>query len=257
MRVLAFALVGLVVGSFLTVVVYRIPRGESIVAPGSRCPSCGTPIRPRDNVPVLSYLVLRGRCRHCGVRISPTYPLTEAATAALFVGAAVVHDQLFVAILVALFLAAMVALALIDARWRIIPDRIVYPCLVGGLVAVVVGDLAGWGVDAVRGLIGLGLYAGPLLLLALAVPRGMGIGDVKLVALIGLVLGSLGLEYVAVAAGVGILAGGLGAVVALAVLGMGRKQQIPFGPFLAGGAATAALAGAPIADLYLSLLGAG
>ena len=257
MRVLAFALVGLVVGSFLTMVVYRIPRGESIVAPGSRCPSCGTPIRPRDNVPVLSYLVLRGRCRHCGARVSPTCPLTEASTAALFVGAAVVHDQLFVAILVALFLAAMVAVALIDARWRIIPDWIMYPCLVGGLVAVVVGDLAGWGVDAVRGLIGLGLYAGPLLLLALAVPRGMGIGDVKLVALIGLVLGSLGLEYVAVAAGVGILAGGLGAVLALAVLGMGRKQQIPFGPFLAGGAATAALAGAPIADLYLSLLGAG
>jgi leader peptidase (prepilin peptidase) / N-methyltransferase len=257
MRVLAFALVGLVVGSFLTVVIYRIPRGESIVAPGSRCPSCGTPIRPRDNIPVLSYVVLRGRCRHCGARVSPAYPLTEAATAALFVGAAVVHDELFVAILVALFLAAMVALALIDARWRIIPNRIVYPCLVGGLVAVVVGDLAGWGVDAVQGLIGLGLYAGPLLLVALAVPRGMGMGDVKLVALIGLVLGSLGLEYVAVAAGVGILAGGLGAVLALAVLGMGRKQQIPFGPFLAGGAATAALAGVPIADVYLSLLGAG
>lgn len=257
MRVLAFTLVGLVVGSFLTVVVYRIPRGESIVAPGSRCPSCGTPIRPWDNIPVLSYLVLRGRCRHCGARVSPAYPLTEAATAALFVGAAVVHEELFVAILVALFLAAMVAVALIDARWRIIPNRMVYPCLVGGLVAVVVGDLAAWGVDAVEGLIGLGLYAGPLLLVALAVPRGMGMGDVKLVALIGLVLGSLGLEYVAVAAGVGILGGGLGAVLALAVLGMGRKQQIPFGPFLAGGAVVAALAGPQIADLYLSLLGAG
>jgi leader peptidase (prepilin peptidase) / N-methyltransferase len=257
MRVLAFTLVGLVVGSFLTVVVYRIPRGESIVAPGSRCPSCGTPIRPWDNIPVLSYLVLRGRCPHCGARVSPAYPLTEAATAALFVGAAVVHEELFAAILVALFLAAMVAVALIDGRWRIIPNRIVYPCLVGGLVAVVVGDLAAWGVDAVEGLIGLGLYAGPLLLVALAVPRGMGMGDVKLVALIGLVLGSLGLQYVAVAAGVGILAGGLGAVLALAVLGMGRKQQIPFGPFLAGGAVVAALAGPEIADLYLSLLGAG
>jgi leader peptidase (prepilin peptidase) / N-methyltransferase len=257
MRVLAFALVGLVVGSFLTVVVYRIPRGESIVAPGSRCPSCGTPIRWRDNIPVLSYLILRGRCHHCGARVSPAYPLTEAATAALFVGAAVVHEELFVAIVVALFLAAMVAVALIDARWRIIPNRIVYPCLGGGLVAMVVGDLAGWGVDALKGLIGLGVYAGPLLLVALAVPRGMGMGDVKLVALIGLVLGSLGLEYVAVAAGVGILAGGLGAVLALAVFGLGRKQQIPFGPFLAGGAATAALAGGPIADLYLSLLGGG
>jgi leader peptidase (prepilin peptidase)/N-methyltransferase len=256
-RVALFIVAGLLFGSFLTVVVYRVPRGESVVRPRSRCPRCGAEIGALENIPIISYLALRGRCRHCGARVSPEYPLIEAATGALFAGAAAVHQELYVASLVALFLGVMLAVALIDARWRIIPNRIVYPCLVGGLVAVVVGDLAGWGVDAVQGLIGLGLYAGPLLLVALAVPRGMGMGDVKLVALIGLVLGSLGLEYVAVAAGVGILAGGLGAVLALAVLGMGRKQQIPFGPFLAGGAAVAALAGVPIADLYLSLLGAG
>jgi leader peptidase (prepilin peptidase) / N-methyltransferase len=147
--------------------------------------------------------------------------------------------------------------ALIDARRRIVPNRIVYPSLAAGLAAVGAGHLAGWGVDAVRGLVGLAAYAGPLFLVAVAVPHGMGMGDVKLAALIGLVLGSLGLAYVVVAAGVGILAGGLGALVAVAVFRLGRKQQIPFGPFLAGGAGVAALVGPQIADLYLSLFGAG
>jgi leader peptidase (prepilin peptidase)/N-methyltransferase len=123
-------------------------------------------------------------------------------------------------------------------------------------IAIVAGHLGGAGVDAVRGLVGLVAYAGPLFLVALVVPHGMGMGDVKLAALIGLVLGSLGLSYVAVAAGVGIVAGGLGAVLALAILRLSRKQQIPFGPFLAGGAVVAALAGPQIADLYLSLFGA-
>jgi leader peptidase (prepilin peptidase)/N-methyltransferase len=255
MRVALFAVLGLVFGSFLTVVVYRVPRGESIVRPRSRCPHCGVEIRALDNIPVASYLLLGGRCRTCGARVSPEYPLTEVATAGLFAAAAAVHDELFVAVLVALFLAVMLAIALIDARWRIVPNRIVYPSLVIGLGAIVAGQVAGGGVDAVRGLIGLALYAGPLFLVALALPHGMGMGDVKLAALIGLVLGSLGLAYVAVAAGVGIVAGGLGAVLALAVLRLGRKQQIPFGPFLAGGAMVAALSAPEISRLYLSLLG--
>jgi leader peptidase (prepilin peptidase)/N-methyltransferase len=208
-----------------------------------------------DNIPVVSYFFLRGRCRRCGARVSVEYPLTEAAAAALFAASAAAHEGLFVAVLVALFLAVMLAIALIDARWRIVPNRIVYPSLVIGLVAIVAGQLAAGGVDAVRGLLGLALYAGPLFLVALAVPHGMGMGDVKLAALIGLVLGSLGLSYVAVAAAVGIVAGGLGAVVALAVLRLSRKQQIPFGPFLAGGAVVAALAAPQISRLYLSLLG--
>lgn len=256
MRIALFAVLGLIFGSFLTVVVHRVPRGESVVRPRSRCPRCGTEIGAADNVPVVSYLLLRGRCRSCGVRVSPEYPLTEASTAFLFAAAAVVYEEIFLATVVALFSAIMLAVALIDARWRIVPNRIVYPSLAAGLVTVVAGDLAGGGVDAVRGLIGLGAYAGPLFLVALVVPHGMGMGDVKLAALIGLVLGSLGLRYVAVAAGVGILVGGLGAVLALAVLRMGRKQQIPFGPFLAGGAVVAALAGPQIARLYLSVLGA-
>jgi leader peptidase (prepilin peptidase) / N-methyltransferase len=208
-----------------------------------------------DNIPVVSYAVLRGRCRQCGARVSPEYPLTELATGLLFAAAAAVHPDLFVAGLVALFLAIMLAVGLIDARWRIVPNRIVYPGLLVALGALIVGDVAGAPVDAVRGLFGLAIYAGPLFLVALVVPHGMGMGDVKLAALIGLVLGSLGLAYVAVAAGVGIVVGGLGAIVAMAVFRLGRKQHIPFGPFLAGGAAVAALAGRPIADLYLSLLG--
>ncbi|MGH2739092.1 MAG: prepilin peptidase, partial [Actinomycetota bacterium] len=137
---------------------------------------------------------------------------------------------------------------------KIVPNRIVYPALAYFAVAVVAGDFADLGVELIPALIGLAAYAGPLFLLALAVPRGMGMGDVKLVALIGFVLGSLGLRYVAVAAALGILTGGVGAIAAAVILGYGRRQQIPFGPYLALGAVGAALAAPSIADAYLSLL---
>lgn len=255
MLVALFFGLGLIFGSFLTVVIHRVPRGESIVRPRSRCPRCGTEIRARDNIPVVSWLLLGGRCRTCGARISPQYPLTELATAVLFGAAAALVDPLYAAILAAPFLGLMLAIAVIDARHRIVPNRIVYPGLIVFAVAVVAGDLAGGGVDALDGVIGLALYAVPLLLVALAVPQGMGMGDVKLAAFIGLVLGSFGLSYVGVAAGVGVIGGGLGALIALAVLRVGRKRQIPFGPFLAGGAMVAAVAAPQIADLYLSLVG--
>jgi leader peptidase (prepilin peptidase)/N-methyltransferase len=246
---------GLIFGSFLTVVIHRVPRGESIVRPRSRCPRCGTEIRARENIPVVSWLLLRGRCRTCGARISSQYPLTELATAVLFGASAALVDPLYAAILAAPFLGLMLAIAVIDARHRIVPNRIVYPALIVYAVAVVAGDLAGGGVDALDGVIGLALYAVPLLLVALAVPHGMGMGDVKLAAFIGLVLGSFGLSYVGVAAGVGVIGGGLGALIALAVLRLGRKRQIPFGPFLAGGAMVAVVAAPQMADLYLSLVG--
>jgi leader peptidase (prepilin peptidase) / N-methyltransferase len=251
---LFFAL-GLIFGSFLTVVIGRLPRGESIVRPRSRCPACGAEIRSRDNVPLVSWVLLRGRCRACGERISAEYPLVELATAALFAAAALVVDPIYAASLAAPFLGIMLAIAVIDARHRVVPNRIVYPSLALFAVAIVVGDLAGGGVDAMDAGLGLALYAVPLLLVAVAVPQGMGMGDVKLAALIGLVLGSFGLSYVLVAAGVGVIGGGIGALVALALLGAGRKDQIPFGPFLAGGAVVATLLGPRIADLYLSLLG--
>ena len=256
MRIALFAVGGLLFGSFLTVVIHRVPREESIVAPRSRCPRCGAELRARDNVPVVSYLLLRGRCRACGERISPEYPLTEAATAALFAATGAVVRPLFAAILVAPFLGLMLAIALIDARWQIVPNRIMYPAFLLYVVLVVSGHVAGQGVDAVRGGIGVLVYAGPIFILSLAVPSGMGMGDAKLAALIGLVLGSLGLGYVAVAAFAGLVGGGVGGIGAMVFLGYGRKQHIPFGPFLAGGAACAALAAPRLIDLYLSLLGA-
>lgn len=255
LRAAVFGFLGLAAGSFLTVVVHRLPRAESVVAPASRCPSCGTAIAVRDNLPVLSYLLLGGRCRTCGAPISVRYPLTEGLTAALFVGAALRFDSPYVAAVMAVFLAVLVAVALIDAEHRIVPNRIVYPAAPAFAVPIVIGDLAGEPLDALRAAIGLLAFGGGMLAVALISPRGMGMGDVKLAALIGLVLGSLGLGPVAVAAAGAVLAGGVGAVAAVVLAGAGRKQAMPFGPFLAVGAVLAAFAGSEIADAYLRLLG--
>jgi leader peptidase (prepilin peptidase)/N-methyltransferase len=177
----------------------------------------------------------------------------ELAAAGLFVGAALTFDRLYVAITMALFLGLLLVLAMIDIRHRIIPNRIVYPSLgiFGGLVLA--GSLADQGMDLASAGWGFLAYGGGLLLVAMISPRGMGMGDVKLGALIGLLLGSLGLRYVAVAAAAGVAIGGLGAIAALA-MGAGRKQAIPFGPYLAAGAVVAAFWGSQIADAYLGSL---
>jgi leader peptidase (prepilin peptidase) / N-methyltransferase len=240
---------GLVVGSFMTVAVHRLPEGESLVRPRSRCPACGAEIGARDNVPVLSWLLLRGRCRRCGERISVVYPLLEVVTAGLVVLAAIRYPNPWQAVLVGGLLALMPAIALIDLRHRIIPNRLTYPALLLFTPLVVLAWLIDDAVDPVRAGIGLLLYAGILFLIAV-VSRGMGMGDVKLAALIGLVLGSLGLRFVGVAAGAAIVLGGLGGLVAL-VMGRGRKSQIPFGPYLAAGAVIAGLWGEPIASWYI------
>jgi leader peptidase (prepilin peptidase)/N-methyltransferase len=246
---------GLVFGSFLTVAVHRMPAGESVSRPRSRCPSCGNQIRARDNVPVLSWLLLRGRCRDCGAKISPVYPLIELATGGLFVAAALVVDDPWVAALFAPFLGMLVAVAVIDLRHKIIPNRLTYPAVLLAAGYLVVAALAGAPVDLVDALIGFLAYGGGLLVVALIAPRGMGMGDVKLAALVGLVLGAVGLRYVAVAAGLGILVGGVVAIVAL-FFGATRKTGLPYGPSLAVGAAVAALAGGEIGDAYLNLFGA-
>ncbi|HXF71570.1 MAG TPA: prepilin peptidase [Actinomycetota bacterium] len=251
--VVAFGLLGLVIGSFLSVVVHRVPRRESVVRPRSRCPACGTQLRARDNVPLVSYLLLRGRCRSCGARIPASYPLLEAATGALFVAAATAFREPYVAAVMAAFLAVLLALSLIDLRHRILPNRIVYPSVPAFAILIAAGALAGEGFDLRGALVGFLGYGGGLLLVALVSPRGMGMGDVKLAALIGLVVGSLGASRVLVAAGAGILLGGIAAVAAL-LAGRGRKEAIPFGPFLAAGAAAAVLLGGPLARLYLRLV---
>jgi len=254
-RLALFAVAGLLFGSFLTVVVYRTPRGLSVVAPRSACPGCGQTVRARDNVPVLSYLMLGGKCRGCRSPISAEYPIVEALTAALFVGAALRFRSPWAAGLVAPFLGLMVAVAVIDARHRIIPNRVTYPGLLIASVVIVVAALAGGGMSIVGAALGMLAFGGSLLLVALIAPHGMGMGDVKLTALIGLVLGSLGLRYVAVAAIAGVLAGGLGGVAAL-LLGRSRKDAIPFGPYLAGGAVVATFVAPQVATWYTGLLGA-
>jgi leader peptidase (prepilin peptidase)/N-methyltransferase len=249
-----FAVFGLVIGSFLNVVVYRVPIRMSLVAPGSACPRCGTPIAPRDNIPMISFFLLRGRCRQCGARISPEYPIVEAATAALFALAAVRAESVGEAVLVAPFLALMLAVSLIDARHRLIPNRLMYPALALFGAGVLLAWAGGVDVSPARAALGLLAMAGPLLAIAVVMPHGMGMGDVKLAAVMGLVLGALGWNHAVVGAILGVLMGGLGSVVAL-LTGRSRKDTIPFGPFLATGAVLSALFADPIASWYASRLG--
>lgn len=259
---------GLVVGSFLNVVVYRVPAGMSVVAPASACPKCGRPIRGFDNVPVLSWLALRGRCRDCSEPISIRYPVVEMVTAILFVlvairflpetgtsGTALAGRVVLVAALLYL-MAASVALALIDVDAQRLPNRIVLPMYpVLGALLLTVSTLTGdWGA-LLRAAAGLVVLGGVYLALALAVPRGMGFGDVKLAGVIGLVLAYLGWGPLAVGAFAAFLLGGTFGIVLLLTRRAGRSTGIPFGPWMLLGAWVGAFAGAPIWDTYLRLLG--
>jgi leader peptidase (prepilin peptidase)/N-methyltransferase len=239
---------GLAIGSFMTVVAARVPAGESVVRPRSKCPHCGTEIQNRDNIPVLGWLLLRGRCRSCGERIPVRYPVLELSTALLIVVPFVVYDDVWVAVAVAGLLALMPVVSVIDIEHRIIPNKLMYPSLVAFPVYLIVAKLVGAPVDLLRMALGFVIYGGGLFVVAL-ISRGIGMGDVKLAALIGLVLGSIGLGLVGVAAGAAILVGGLAAVIALA-RGVGRKGAMPFGPALAAGAVIAAFWGPQIADWY-------
>ncbi len=249
---MVFAAFGLIFGSFLTVLVHRTPLRESVIWGRSRCPACGIQIRARDNIPLASWLALRGRCRDCGARISVRYPLTELAGGALFAGAAWAFPGTYVAAAMAVFLNVMLALALIDLEHRILPNAVVYPSLALFALVVMTGGLTGRHMDLVGAAIGFGALGGGLLLVALARPGAMGMGDVKLAALIGLVLGVQGLRYVAVAASLALLAGGIRGVVAL-LAGRSRKDAIQFGPFLSAGAVVAAFLASRVAGAYLSL----
>jgi leader peptidase (prepilin peptidase)/N-methyltransferase len=240
--------VGLAVGSFMTVVAARVPVKASVVHPRSACPRCSTPIANRDNIPVLGWVLLRGRCRSCGEAISPVYPALELSTAVLIAATWWIYDDAWIALAVSALLALMPALSVIDIEHRIIPNAIVYPALIAFPLYLVVATLAGAPVDLAGAAGGFLLYGGGLFVIAL-ISRGMGMGDVKLAALIGVVLGATGLSIVGVAAAAAIVLGGLGGVVAL-VSGAGRKAKIPFGPYLAAGAVVAAFWGPQIAGWY-------
>ncbi len=241
-------LFGAIFGSFLNVVAYRLPRHESLITPASHCPGCGAPVRPYDNIPILSWLLLRGHCRSCSQPISPRYPLVEALTAALCVGAVLVHHSAAqIALSIALILIVVPA-ALIDLEYRIIPNRLT---ALGAVLALAIGlalDPAG---EPGRLIAGAGA-GGFLLLAALAYPGGMGMGDVKLAGVMGLFLGAA----VAPALLIALLAGVLVGVVIIARKGAreGRRTAVPFGPFLALGAVFAVFAGQPLVDVYVNHL---
>ena len=182
-------LLGLIFGSFANVVVHRVPLKESIVHPGSRCPSCGVALRPRDNIPVVSWLALRGRCRNCGARISPRYPAIEILTGALFGLAAwrIRPTSDLIAYLPLLWV--LVVLSFIDLEHKLLPNRIVFPSLIAGVVLLGVAAAFGPGINAwVRALAGAAIAFVTFLALAIISPRGMGMGDVKLAAVLGLSL---------------------------------------------------------------------
>jgi leader peptidase (prepilin peptidase) / N-methyltransferase len=248
----AAALVGLVVGSYLNVVVHRLPRGLSTVRPRSACPACGAPIRALDNIPVLSYLLLGGRCRSCGARISPRYPLVEAATSGLFVTCVWIFGWRPQAAVAALFCSLLLALALIDLEHMLLPDRLTFPGIGAGLL------LQPWidGVTLLDAVLGMLIGAGLLILLInlwywLRDQEGMGLGDVNLLALIGAFLGWKG---VLVALFVGALAGALVGLTMVAGRRLGMTSKLPFGTFLALGALAALLSQGRWADAYLRLL---
>lgn len=253
MFVVLAAIVGLAVGSFLNVVIHRVPKKESVAHPRSRCPSCGHQLEARDNVPVVSWLVLRGKCRHCQSPISPRYPIIELATAVLF-GAAGLrfasHPEAIPAY--CLFFAALLAISAIDLELYIIPNRIVYPTLVGGAVLLVIAAIVGHDLGAVKdaALGGFGAWV-VLLIIHLISPRGMGFGDVRLSAVIGMFLGWIDLGHVPLALFLGFLLATLVSLPLLALRRKGRKDPVPFGPFLAAGAVLAVLFGVPILDAYL------
>jgi len=240
---------GLVIGSFMTVAAHRIPKKESLVGPRSRCPSCGATIGARDNIPVLSWLLLRGRCRHCRAPISAEYPLIELSTAGLVVLAAVRYPDPWQAIVVGGLLAMMPALTLIDLRHQILPNRLTYPALVLFPLVIVLGWALGGDLEPLKAAVGLVLYGGGIFLIAL-ISKGMGLGDVKLAAVLGLALDALGLRFVGAAAGATIVLGGLGGLVAL-LMGRGMKSKIPYGPYLAAGAVVAGLWGEAISSWYI------
>jgi leader peptidase (prepilin peptidase)/N-methyltransferase len=236
---------GLLLGSFLNVVAYRLPRGESLAVPASRCPGCDAAIKPYDNVPVLSWLLLRGRCRSCGQSIAWRYPLVELATAVLMALTVVVigpNEDVWLGLA---FVLLLVPVTVIDLDFRIIPNKL----MIAGTVAALAILALTRPDDIPEHLIAAVAAGGFLLIAAVAYPSGMGMGDVKLAFVMGLFLG----REVGVAMLVALVAGSVVGIAIMARKGTqeGRKTAVPFGPFLALGSVVALLAGEPVVDWYL------
>jgi leader peptidase (prepilin peptidase)/N-methyltransferase len=248
----AVFLFGLVVGSFLNVCIYRLPREISIVRPPSACPVCKEPIRPWDNIPILSYLILGGKCRHCRTRIPLRYPLVEFLNGTAWL---VVHWRYGVtpgSVLLMAFFSAFIVITFIDLDFQIIPDLITLP---GAVIALLGGILLlddpfnrglplGWQSSLIGAALGFGLFY----LIALLSRGGMGGGDIKMMAMVGALTGWKG---VLLTTFIGSLAGSIIGIFLVIFRGKGRKSKVPFGPFLALGTVVTILFGQEILRLYL------
>jgi leader peptidase (prepilin peptidase)/N-methyltransferase len=245
---------GLLIGSFLNVVAWRIPRGGSVLHPPSQCPHCRAPVRPRDNIPVVSWLLLRGRCRDCSAPISPRYPLVELLTGVLFVllGLRFGADAALPAYL---YLAAVgVALAVIDLDVKRLPDVLTLPSYAVGLVGLGAASLADHDAHSlIRALAGGAAMFAVYFALCLAYPAGMGFGDVKLSGVLGLYTAYLGWDVWGAGLFLGFLLGGLFGIGVVLLRKGGRKTALPFGPFMLLGVLVAILAGHELVDGYLRL----
>jgi len=245
-------LLGLVIGSFLTVVVHRVPSGGSIVGPRSYCPTCHTPIRAIDNIPVVSYVLRRGRCRSCNARIHPRYVILELLTGALFAAVAARVASPWEIPAYCLLAATLVALSAIDLMYMRIPSKIVYPSGLAGAVLLVVASAGTHEWSALlRALVGGAAALGVILTIHLIVPRGMGFGDVRLAGLCGGFLGWLGYWVDVTGIWLSFIVGGAVAVVLLLGGRASKGSHVPFGPFLAVGTMTAVFLGPELAHLHL------
>jgi len=249
---IALFLFGAVFGSFLNVCIYRLPRKESIVSPGSRCPGCGHELRWFENVPLISYAVLKGKCKNCGEQISWRYPLVEFLNAALWAFAGRrfgIEPVIFPALL---FISTMIIIFFIDLEHYIIPNIVVLPIAVIGLVAMAAislttsdPDFPVWWAFPLSGLIATAVF----FIIAVAVPKGMGMGDVKMVGMMGFFLG----RTAALGIFIGVLLGSLVGIGLMVTGKKGRKSRLPLGPFLAVGALVALFYGEAIMGPYLRL----
>ncbi len=249
-------LVGLVVGSFLNVVVHRLPRGQSLVRPRSRCPWCGAPIAARDNLPLLSFLLLRGRCRHCSGPIAWRYPAMELLTAALFIACFERFGLGWEAAGAAVLSALLLALAAIDLEHYLLPDALTLPGIAVGWIFRSLVARPDWFDGLLTGFAGALLGGGLLFLVAetwlwLRGEEGMGLGDAKLLAMVGAFLGWPGVAVTFVG---GCLLGASAGAALVLLRRAGRRTRLPFGLFLAAGALVALFAGPAIVERYLALL---
>jgi len=244
---------GLVIGSFLNVVIYRLPRHESIVEPGSHCPSCGKPIKPYDNIPVLSYIILRGKCRYCHAVISPRYPVVELLTGFIFVLVYLKYGLSIDTLVLLILCTSLIAITFIDIDHRIIPDKISYP-------GTIIGFLSSFFVsinNPINAIIGMLVGSGILFLTAFLYKaftgiEGMGMGDVKLMAMIGAFLGwEAAIFTVIISAFIGSLIG-IGFIL---FAGKGKRYAIPYGPFISVSVVIYLFYGKFLIDIYLRMIG--